>query len=292
MKIHLERKERDIIFSSLSNEQKNFIKSYLKRGKQTLFANELAKSKGRLQNSDKSLMKELLSWELTDYIDAGKVDPNYKCECGRPLRHQYIVYNKVTNETKKFGSTHLQLHTGIPAELAKNIIKGFDSIDYEMDEVLYKFKNGWDKDILVTASEYEVEIPKAMNQQVKLNIPLLDTQIKKLNNLIESTKENYTKVKFEGDSKHRLEFIEPIQTTLNEDEQELILFLLDIKDTVSVLTLCEALITVTGSDNEKFSTGKPRLFSEVVPYLNELVKQGKCTLIEKNWSDLRYKGIF
>jgi len=118
LKIHLNRRERDEIFSSLNNEQKNFIKSYLKCGKQTLFANELALSKGRFQSSDKELMKELLSWELTDYIDAGRVDPIYKCECGRPLRHQYIVYNNVTNETKKFGSTHLQLHTGISADLA------------------------------------------------------------------------------------------------------------------------------------------------------------------------------
>jgi hypothetical protein len=39
------------------------------------------------------------------------------------------VYNKLSGETKKFGIDHLQLHTGIDAKTANDILKGFDVVN-------------------------------------------------------------------------------------------------------------------------------------------------------------------
>ena len=139
MKITLNKEEKDLILNSLTPEQKEFIQHHAKKGKKTAFANVLAKDKGIVIPDHVSPEEaELLldEWILVDYIDNGFINPETPCECGRPLRYQYIVEHKPTNETRRFGITHFEEHTRVSALIINEIKKGFNSIDYEQDELL------------------------------------------------------------------------------------------------------------------------------------------------------------
>ncbi|MEW4237181.1 hypothetical protein Q0N71_31115 [Bacillus thuringiensis] len=95
---------------SLSDEQQEYLRNFLKRGNQTVFSSMLARLKGGESEEDAEHIST--QWMFIDYIDAGKVSKDHPCECGRPLRYQYIVKNLVTNKILKFSKDHFEKHTG------------------------------------------------------------------------------------------------------------------------------------------------------------------------------------
>src|SRR5690606_25388474 len=113
-----------------TENQRLFLTEKLKRGKRTVFSNALAMGKGTYLGSDQDLEQEIQQWEFIDLLDGGEGNRPYRCECGMSLRYQYIVKNIRSGEIKKFGRNHFEFHTGIPANIVKDIIKGFESIDY------------------------------------------------------------------------------------------------------------------------------------------------------------------
>ncbi len=132
--IHLVPMERDIIFNGLSDEQQEYLRTFLKRGKQASFSSVLARLKGGESEDDAEHIST--QWILIDYIDAGEVSHDYLCECGRPLRYQYVVKNLVTDKILKFGKNHFEEHTGLSSEIVSAVIKGMHKIDKELDEIL------------------------------------------------------------------------------------------------------------------------------------------------------------
>lgn len=180
---HLTQQERDSILSSLNEKQQRFITAHLKRGRKTVFANILAKGKAGLDPiEENSQIAE--GWELIDYIDAGpgwQSNPKYFCECGRPLRYQYVLQNTQSGEIKRFGINHFQEHTGISPQLARAIVKGIESIDYEMDEILIKISMNWSlADTDIDGVPPVITIPDDIQSHLDSEIPLLDRQVKRL----------------------------------------------------------------------------------------------------------------
>ncbi len=178
----LTQSERDSLLDTLSETQKEFIVHFMKRGKRTQFSNLIAKWKAE-SKSEEGTEDTASNWEVIDYIDAG---PDWsaaglQCECGRKLRRQYIVSNKITGVTNKFGRDHFQDHTNISPELAKSIIKGFDKIDFEMDEILIKIMDGWslENEWLPPIPE-DMVFPKDIAEHLENDIPLLERQINRL----------------------------------------------------------------------------------------------------------------
>lgn len=82
---YLTTEERERILDTLSEEQKEFLLNDVKQRVRSKFANAVA-------------MDE---WELVDYVDAGRVNPDLRCECGRSLRYQYVIKDLRTDEIKK-----------------------------------------------------------------------------------------------------------------------------------------------------------------------------------------------
>ncbi|MCG1023466.1 DUF3895 domain-containing protein [Sutcliffiella horikoshii] len=174
--------ERDSLLDTLSEPQKEFIVHFMKRGKRTQFSNLIAKWKAESKYEEGA--EETASiWELIDYIDAG---PDWsaaglQCECGRKLRRQYIVSNTITGVTHKFGRDHFQDHTNISPELAKSIIKGFDKIDFEMDEILIKIMDGWSlENEWLSSIPEDMVFPKDIAEHLGHDIPLLERQVNRL----------------------------------------------------------------------------------------------------------------
>ena len=310
---HLSQKERDTILQSLKAKQKEFITSYLKRGRKTIFANMLAIEKAGI-NQDENNLEIAEQWELIDYIDAGpgwQQDSKYFCECGRPLRYQYILENKELNQLKKFGINHFQEHTGISQRLAREIVKGIESIDYEMDEVLIKISLGWTlagEDILEIPSF--ITIPDHIQIHLDNDVPLLDRQIIRLKQILAT---HFKEVK-----QQRLEskvLVEKVAEKQRVDKQTKIKKVLvnqlasgakinvkinrklDLSEKlqlgvmtylhslldplVSANDVSKDLVAYHGASAGRFSSGTLKVYPSVCSYLEYLTDEGILEFIEK-----------
>ena len=306
--------QRDELFSDLTNEQQTYVMNFLKRGKKTAFANVIARSKGRMIPSgatDEEIRMLLDDWILEDYIDAGFVSDDLKCECGRSLRYQYVVRHAKTGETRRFGINHFEEHTGLPASIVREVVKGFMEIDYELDELLLKRQNGY--------PTYDIpeglNLPQDIEQPLSLNLPLLDLQEKRLNSLIRSYREekealqrgsntveqvvnpksNQEEPKPEEELQGAFDLFaedvqEPLQEKTSEKPKETY-FVGDLSFTTqeevdsyiqqgmeSALMICELLIKEGKVQDKRYSTKKPKIYYAVCTYLDSFVASGSMSV--------------
>lgn len=297
MNVVLTKSERDSLLSLLTEQQRNFLQEQVKRGKKTVFANQMAKDKGLILPEDATSEEvEMLldEWVLEDYIDNGFRNPETPCECGRPLRYQYIVRHKTMNQVRRFGITHFEEHTNLPAHIVNHIKKGFNQIDYEMDEILLKFTDDWVLDEVIPFIPEDFVVPNDIKEHLDLKVPLLDRQIKRLKKLINVflLEQEFQRPRMEefnmetslgGQVYFELNdlFQGPIsdthaQRTFTSNlppilKDEVLRYL----DTVSsARIICELLIKNHGVSNERYITGKPKIYPFVCMYLDSLVLEG------------------
>lgn len=184
MKYELTLEQRDAIMERLSEEQRHFIHHELVRGRRTLFARQLARKKCQFIPEDaefKDIEALIEEWDYVGFTDSGEVSPHTKCECGRSLRYQHQVLHVPTNTMRYFGIEHLQLHTGIDAKAISAILKGFDVLDAEMNEVLSKYRDNWQLGQHVFLPlPAELEMPQDIQEQLNAKLPLLDRQLARL----------------------------------------------------------------------------------------------------------------
>ncbi|WP_051348493.1 hypothetical protein [Peribacillus kribbensis] len=286
--------ERNAILETLEAPQKEYLLQKLKRGKQTLFSNELARGKGTYTGSDSELEKEIEEWEFIELRDAGPGSRPYRCECGMALRFQYIVRNSKTKEIKKFGRNHFEFHTGIPSSIVKDIIKGFERLDYELDELLHKLLYGWDHKYVELVKQEKIELPSDIAEQLKLSLPLLNKQLAKLQRLLHHVtvrqtekKASPAKIPPAAASARKLSFIPDLQSPLGSDIHRFIIQYLEENGKISVWSLCEELDAYPHDYPGRFLTGKPKIFPYGISIMDQLVSKGACTLdkadIEDRW---------
>jgi hypothetical protein len=325
MNLVLTIEERESLLSLLTEQQRTFILEHVKRGKKTTFANEMAKDKGLVLPTDASIedIEVLLDeWVLEDYIDNGFINPETPCECGRPLRYQYIVKHKSTEEVRRFGITHFEEHTGIPAEIVNAIKKGFSVIDYEMDELLLKIKSNWslDEENLLIPDGFI--FPKEIRIHLDNHVPLLDRHIQYLRKLVSQFRDERESIKRDVPELKK-ELTWDFDSAVEEDDQVSFEFDLfeekepkaasptkeslpvnnlsgPIKDKIlaylrtvsSTRVICELLIKNHIVANQRYLTGKPKVYPHVCFFLEGLVYQGELYLEDTNgYEDRFYKFI-
>jgi hypothetical protein len=280
--------ERDATLKGLSVEQQEFLTKQLVRRRRTVFANAMVSQKGHHipDDADPDEIESLLSeWVYTGYIDGGKVTPDLRCECGRPLRYQHQVKHKTVGEIKKFGIEHLKEHLGIDAGIVAVIKRGFDAIDYELDELLIKQNEGWqiDPDLLQVK-----DMPPDIMKHLKCGLPLLETQLKRLKQArvhqqirkidialvtlqppTKETKKNakpYDLFSF-MDHEHKKEYVPLFE--LSGYLQGPVLS--HLKNGVrSARILCELLILENHASDARYITGKPHIYVSVCKYIESL----------------------
>ncbi|WP_226657793.1 DUF3895 domain-containing protein [Guptibacillus hwajinpoensis] len=326
----LTNSQRDELFQELKKNQQFYVMNTLKRGKKTVFANVIAKSKGRMipnGATDEEIGMLLDDWILEDYVDAGAVSEEVKCECGRALRYQYIVRHVKTGEMRHFGMNHFEEHTGLPATIVKEVVQGFTKIDYELDELLLKMQNG--------SPTYDIpeglNLPADMKEPLSLHLPLLDRQEKRLNSLIRGYREEKEalqrgsnklkavdipkKVKedvtaIEELPKEELQgsfdlFAEEVQEPLPEKTSEKpkeTYFVGDLsfttqeaidgyiqQGTESALMICEFLIKEGKVQDKRYSTKKPKIYYAVCTYLDSFVASGSMSVEPLGREDRIYR---
>lgn len=184
MKYEMTLEQRDHIMGKLSEEQRHFLHHELVRGRRTLFARQLARKKCQFIPEDaqfEDIESFIEEWDYIGFTDSGEVSPHTKCECGRSLRYQHQVRHLPTNTIRYFGIEHLQLHTGIDAKAISDIMKGFDVLDGELNEMLIKYRDGWQLDQhLFLPLPSELEVPPDIQAHLDAKLPLLDRQLARL----------------------------------------------------------------------------------------------------------------
>jgi hypothetical protein len=184
MKYEMTLEQRDHIMGKLSEEQRHFLHHELVRGRRTLFARQLARKKCQFIPEDaqfEDIESFIEEWDYIGFTDSGEVSPHTKCECGRSLRYQHQVLHLPSNTIRYFGIEHLQLHTGIDAKAISDIMKGFDVLDGELNEMLIKYRDGWQLDQhLFLPLPAELEVPQDIQAHLDAKLPLLDRQLARL----------------------------------------------------------------------------------------------------------------
>lgn len=310
MVLSLDKEQKDRILNTLSSEQKSYLNDHVKRGKKTAFANEMAKDKGIVlpdSASSEEIESLLEEWVLEDCIDNGFVNPLTPCQCGRPLRYQYVVKHKTSNEYRTFGIKHFEEHSGLPSKIVKEILKGFNKIDYELDDLLQKISTGWSLENNVGPLPDGYVLSKEYEAAIGLGLPLLDRQINRL------VRDIYQYIDEQELSRPVIEIeesssvLKSVKNVVPEGENlfldlwgndepiiqkgsiEDMAFELLKSGTSSVRIICELLIKKYNAPPERFVTGKPLFYPAVCLHFEALVKQGILRVeASKDMQDRQY----
>lgn len=275
--------ERGNILKGLSSEQQTFLKESLKRGKKNAFAVVLAQQKGGYSEEDAVHIAE--KWSFVDYIDAGPEyrDKGCKCDCGYPIRYQYIVRNEVTGDVMKLSKDHFKLHTGIPAKIVAEVLKGLHNIDYELDELLYKVKMGWSLEDEGITLPVPIDVPEDIKGNLDLKLPLLDRQVKRLFDLLADARRKervYREKEIQEDLFSGSHIEKGLGDFLTDEEKLYIRNFINENKFISVRRLCEKLICDVNSHSDRYSTGKPRIYPCVADYLKCLQESNVVKLLD------------
>ena len=125
-------KERDTLLQELTPQQKQLVDQHRKYRVRSLF----------LKNS----YMRTTHWRFSElkinpfYPEAMPDGQKLKCQCGRPLKFQFILESKEQG-TIALGINHFADHLNIPIEVAREIQKGINEIDIALDELLWLKKN-------------------------------------------------------------------------------------------------------------------------------------------------------
>jgi hypothetical protein len=186
----LSKKKIDELSQLLSPEQKVFMKARTKQSKKSKWVESLACMKGIALDeklSFEEMEQQIDDWILLDILDSGFGSKDYRCECGRPLRYQYIVQHKKEGKSYGLGSKCFELHTSLPANVVKDILDGFLKVDLERDEILLALR----RNDIFDLSPYMITgtIPSEYIEQFLLGLPLTKKQQIKVYELWEEFKE-------------------------------------------------------------------------------------------------------
>ncbi len=172
----LSEKEVARILTTLNAEQREFINQYIKQSKKSKWLEILAQKKGiviNIEDEVTNVEEKIDDWILEEVLDSGYGSLFYQCECGRPLRYQYIVRHTSKNKVYKLGETCFEHYTGLSPSIIQDIKKGLHTINEERDDILLRLKNGE----AIEVEEYnDIEIPEFYLRQLELGLPLSSKQ--------------------------------------------------------------------------------------------------------------------
>jgi nitrogen fixation protein len=121
---------------------------------------------------------------LLEYEEADSGTGGMRCECGRALKYRYTIKHLGTGKIYRLGIVHLGQHTGLDLELVRKVTQGLDRIDLEKDEILLRVMNGWKLSFKIPDN---IDLPKDIELQMNIGLPLLTSQEKRLKKIIIKT---------------------------------------------------------------------------------------------------------
>lgn len=273
--------DKDISF--LNEGQKQFLNDYVKTKKLEAFNKIQTEAstgyKGFEDASSEDLQLLIDEWVLIDYIDNGFVDKNTPCECGRPLRYQYIVRNNKSGEVKRLGINHFEKHISLKNHVVKQIKKEFDLIEKEVTEILEKTEMNWviENEIAYIPDDYKFNSTDNIKKQLDIGLALSARQVNHLrkevnqkifskNKTIKTSTTEVSNIVLFNDEVSEMNFS---VVSLTEIQKEKIMDLYN-RGVKSPMVICELLIENKIAPSHRYATGKPRIFPHVCIFLKSI----------------------
>lgn len=113
-------------------------------------------------------------WSYDGFIDTGRLG-NEHCSMGHALRYVHFAKNKNTNEIIKFGIKCISDFFDITPDKLKMIQEGFIQVNKIVDDIVQKFRNGYDFETITKKFESLSEAPfhhKAIKLLLSNKLPL------------------------------------------------------------------------------------------------------------------------
>ncbi|WP_163971086.1 hypothetical protein [Oceanobacillus halotolerans] len=207
------------LLQKLTEEQQAFIDKFIKQSKKSKWLEVLADKKGYNINNEDELGEieyKIDDWVLEEVLDSGYGNREYRCECGKALRYQYIVRHTKTNKVHKLGETCFENYTSLTPEIIKDIKKEFYTINLERDEILFRMR----RNEITEIEEYEeIMLPELIKEQLELGIALSYKQEEKLDKLLYEKRRRQLE---QDQERRRLEYEEEINkfvASLSKEQQ-------------------------------------------------------------------------
>lgn len=268
--------------SFLSEEQKMFLMDYVKTKKLEAFNKVQTETStgytGFESASSEDLQLLIDEWVLIDYIDNGFVNDKTPCECGRPLRYQYIVKNNKTDEVKRLGINHFEEHISLKKHVVKQIKKEFDLIEKEVTEISEITNRGWsiDEEINFIPDGYKFNNGH-IKKQLEIGLALSTKQVNHLRKEVNQkiALENKATKAFprEAPKVDLFNYEESNNTSsassLTDVQREKIRDLYS-RGVKSPRVISELLIENQIAAGDRYSTGKPKIFPLVCVFLKNI----------------------
>lgn len=127
--------QRDRILGKMTASQRNVLFEYKLKDRRNYFLNQIY-----LKDTD---------WEFIDYKESlhyqdkgvSKKERLF-CQCGREIKYQCVLRSNKSGELINLSLHHLEKHTSIPKNIAKEIEQGILELDEVLDSILRKFDKG------------------------------------------------------------------------------------------------------------------------------------------------------
>ncbi|MBO0603740.1 hypothetical protein I2483_18920 [Sporosarcina sp. E16_3] len=233
-------------------------------------------------------------WDMTNFQDAG---PRWreigalKCDCGKVLRYQYTVTNRLTAEIHNFGIYHLQAETGFSDQVIRGIGKYLNAADREIEEVEQRLKENWRLTFEIPES---LELPDELRSTLNDGLPLSKREEKQLSHLVfEAQRQEWRSLppqrmpisEYERKSINlfgELDFTNDTKPIgpfdLKESEKAFVIGMLESGCSSSMVIAGE--LHNAGHYTERFLTGRTKLYPLCVFYMDRLVGEGRAVLIQ------------
>lgn len=233
-------------------------------------------------------------WEITNFKDAGpnwRQSSNLNCDCGRLLRYQYTVTNKTTLKIHRFGITHLKAETGFSDQTVNAINRNLNNVEREIEEVEHRLVDNWTFNVKIPKS---IVLPSELQRLFDEDIPLSSEDESWLVDLIRQAQQKEWEKKRLENQKNRISDLQHSEKTesphyqrsgqrknsfeLQDNEKDFINLLLQ-NGMGSADAIAEELHKHI-KYQERYITGRSKLYPLCVFYLEELVDESKVNLVQ------------
>lgn len=234
-------------------------------------------------------------WDITDFKDAGpdwRETSNLKCDCGRLLRYQYTVMNRINSQQHRFGITHLKAETGFSDSAINAINRYLNHAEREIEEVEQRLADNWTLNVKIPET---LVLPEELQQLIDEGVPLSrkeeawlaellrEAQLKEWKKQRSVSKDNsHLNRQPVGISKEEVYRQYEAQRTglfdLLNNERRFVDELLE-NGVGSAMVIAEELHKHVNYPG-RYSTGRSRLYPLCVFYLEHLVAKGKAALVQ------------
>lgn len=157
----------------LTQLQWDFLEQHIKAKKHDYYRTNKVKLKGKFLEADGDMTSAdvlIDAWVVEEVLHGELGERPYQCQCGRRVRHLYVVKHRSKEVTLKLGSTCYKDYIGIGAETFVQVSTYHQTLVAEREEIIERHDIG-DLELMKFLLDYEA-LKTLYRQQLLLGLPL------------------------------------------------------------------------------------------------------------------------